>query len=507
MVDLLCRLEPNYPGTLVCMKSGKRHLFLLLAWSAVISACAPIVSTKEAADLVVLAPGEMVLHQSKANGRYFENAGGQIVYLQGSYQREEFQDDANGCNTCGKSSWKTAMSMVQSNQGNFLRLSTADSSATGPLSPVAFPMPWVRSEICCAADGGNKFDLRRLDIGNLEVPDIDSSHYFERLRARTMDARAKSIYVSIMLFQSWSWENSLRCSGCTSWNYHPFKAGNNINEIDADSNADGQGLELGSMGNDWNVYQDNYIRQMVDSVADLDNVLLEICNECYDTIATNAWQMSLIDLIKNYERTKILRHPVLISGLADMDNAPLFDSSADAVSPADTGYETTPAVADPGKVSILDMDHINPCTGTNDDDWPFKALTRGHNLSYMYCNRYGIPTEDEAAIMRRMGFASHYASRVNLKTAVPETKSEVCSTRYCLIGPDHALAYVPGGGPITINLGSSDSWSGEWFNPATNTTHTSGVVLNGFGILTAPFPGDAIIYLVRTPFATQPSLP
>lgn len=395
--------------------------------------------------------------------------------------------------------------MVRNYQGNFLRLSTADSPAIHPLGPVASPMPWVRSEICCAADGGNKFDLSRLDIGNLDAPDINAPHYFERLRGRIADARSHGIYVAIMLFQSWSWESGLRCVQCRSWDQHPFKAGNNINGVAADRNADGQGLELGSNGNDWNRYQEDYIRQTVDAVADLDNVLFEVCNECYDTSETNEWQRSVMTFIKDYERSKALRHPVLMSALADMNNGPLFDSAADAVSPASAGYESNPAVADAGKVSILDMDHINPCTGVNDDDWPFKALIRGHNLSYMYCNDYGAPAAGEATIMRRMGYASRYASRLDLKTAVPETSSDICSTTYCLIGPHQALAYVPDGGSITINLNSADVWAVEWFDPATNRSHQGPFLSKGSGTVTPPFTGDAVVLLMRLP-TSPPSL-
>ena len=469
-----------------------------VALSLFLSGCAHTVPIEEPAVVEAQLPGVMLLHRSPANGRYFENANGHIVYLQGSYHREEFQDNANGCSTCGASSWRTALSLVRASHGNFLRLSTADSSAIRPAGPVASPMPWARSEVCCAADGGNKFDLTKLDVGNLDAPDVNASHYFERLRARIMDARRYGIYVAIMLFQSWSWENSLRCAQCTSWDFHPFKGGNNINDVNADGNADGQGLELGSLGNQWGQYQDDYIRHTVDAVADLDNVLFEVCNECYDIGETNAWQAAVMALIKDHERSRAFQHPVLMSGLADMNNGPLFEGGADAISPAAAWYETDPAVMDQRRVSILDMDHINPCTGFNNDDWPLKAFVRGHNLSYMYCNGYGEPSRGERTIMRRMGYASRYASRLDLKAAVPETSREICSTTYCLIGPDHTLAYIPDGGPITINLNSPDSWTVEWFDPETNRTHNGTLLPNGTGTVTAPFSGDAILLLMRT---------
>jgi hypothetical protein len=476
----------------------------LVTLSLFLSGCTHTLPSEPPVTVQAPVPGMMLLHQSTTNGRHFENANGHIVYLQGSYHREEFQDNANGCSTCGTSSWHTALSAVRASHGNFLRLSTADSSAIRPSGPVASPMPWVRSEVCCAADGGNKFDLANLDVGNLDAPDINAPHYFERLRARIMDARRHGIYVAIMLFQSWSWENNLRCAQCTSWDFHPFKAGNNINGVAPDRNADGQGLELGSLGNEWNQYQDAYIRQTVTTVADLDNVLFEVCNECYDTAEMNAWQTAVMALIRDHERSQSFRHPLLMSALADMNNGPLFDGAADAISPAAAWYETDPVITDQRKVSILDMDHINPCTGFNNDDWPFKAFLRGHNLSYMYCNGYGEPSPGERIIIRRMGYASRYAARMDLRVAVPETSREICSTTYCLVGPDHALAYVPDGGPITINLSSPDGWALEWFDPETNRTHNGPLLLNGAGTVTAPFRGDALLLLMRMP-AVSPS--
>jgi hypothetical protein len=186
-----------------------------------------------------------------------------------------------------------------------------------------------------------------------------------------------------------------------------------------------------------------------------------------------------------------------MSGLADMNNGPLLDSVADAISPAAASYETDPAVADHRKVSILDMDHINPCVELNNDDWPFKALVRGHNVSYMYCNGYGDPSRGEQTIMRRMGYASRYASRVDLKVAVPETNREICSTTYCLIGRDEALAYVPDGGPITVNLNSPHGWIVEWFDPETNRAYNGSLLPNGTGTMSAPFGGDAVLLLMR----------
>src|SRR5258708_29075041 len=46
----------------------------------------------------------------------------------------------------------------------------------------------------------------------------------------------RSIYVSVMLFDSWGLG---RYGGNTPWPYHPFQSTNNVNGINGDPNGDG----------------------------------------------------------------------------------------------------------------------------------------------------------------------------------------------------------------------------------------------------------------------------
>ena len=54
--------------------------------------------------------------------------------------------------------------------------------------------------------------------------------------------------------------------------------------------------------------QEAYVRHVVDTVNDLDNVLYEISNEAADY--STAWQYHMIRLIHDYERAKPKQHPV-----------------------------------------------------------------------------------------------------------------------------------------------------------------------------------------------------
>ena len=73
-----------------------------------------------------------------------------------------------------------------------------------------------------------RFDLRRFDPA-----------YFRRLRNRVLAAKARGIYVSVMLFEGWG----LQWQGDWRWRSHPFHAPNNVNGIEGDANDDGSGLE------------------------------------------------------------------------------------------------------------------------------------------------------------------------------------------------------------------------------------------------------------------------
>jgi hypothetical protein len=437
----------------------------------------------------------MLLHKSLENGRYFATSDGRIRYLNGGYEGSEFQDYAFGGST--KSDFQTALDILTQHGGNLLRFWTSESSSTNLGGRGAKQMPWMRSSDCCAADGGNKFDLSRFDIGNLDSPDVNSIHYFERMRARVIAARSENIYVSIMLWHSFGWENGGRLPGNRSWESHPFNRRNNINGVNGDPNGDGQGLELGSLGQAFTPYQEAYVRQVLDTVGDLDNVLYEICNECYDRSDTNAWQRYFIDFIRQYEAARGHRHPVGMTSLQNFNNEVLMESPADFIAPGGPGYEQAPPRAPAAHVSILDMDHMVPCTGSNDSKWPWKAFTRGHNLWYIYCEGYGKPNGSEGMVLTRMGQTQMYATRMDLRTSIPETDVSVCSSGYCLMGPDSILAFVPEGGAVTIELRTPGTWAVEWFDPVSGNAAVGTSVREGLRTLTVPFSGEAAVFLVR----------
>ncbi len=110
-----------------------------------------------------------------------------------------------------------------------------------------------------------------------------------------------------MLFQGWSVEKKGQVGN--PWQGHPFNKANNINGIDGDLNGDGQGPEIHTLDAPTEILerQQAYVRQVVDTVNDLDNVLYEIGNEMH--VGSVKWQYRMIEYIREYERSKPKQHP------------------------------------------------------------------------------------------------------------------------------------------------------------------------------------------------------
>lgn len=160
------------------------------------------------------------------------------------------------------------------------------------------PQPWQRTGPGKALDGKPKFDLEKFDPA-----------YFERLRARVKAAGDRGIYVSVMLFEGWA----LRFDP-TSWGGHPFRMANNVQGINGDPNGDGKGLEIQTLTiPKITALQEAYVRKVIDTINDLDNVLYEVSNEANllnSSTSTKDWQYHIIRFIKNEEAKKPRQHPV-----------------------------------------------------------------------------------------------------------------------------------------------------------------------------------------------------
>lgn len=434
---------------------------------------------------------------SQNNPRYFTDGSGKAIYLTGSHTW------ANGKIHFGTASWddfdyENYLNRLKNWNHNFIRLWMWEHpQGEGPNGIVIVnPLPFERTGPGSANDGKPRFDLTRFNQA-----------YFDFLQSRVIDAGNRGIYISIMLFSGDITEDNV-------WHYHPFNVANNINGINADLNEDGTGLEYYSLKDPQiKAIQESYIRKVVDTVNNLDNVLYEIGNEINPSPDSTNWQYYMIEYTKNYESSKLKQHPVGMTAaypLWNDLNEPLFNSPADWISPGGKSdslfdYGNDPPVNDGSKVILLDTDHISP--RPSGSHWVWKSFLRGHNPIYMdsiapwpYTSidepwqDFNYPLRWE--MRKAMGYALAYAEKMNLKDMEP--LSSISSTSYCLANPGvEYLIYQPIlNSTFSLNM-AEGTYSYEWFNPNSGEVASKGSfkVEGGNQSFTPPFNEDAVLYI------------
>ena len=167
--------------------------------------------------------------------------------------------------------------------------------------------------------------------------------------------------------------------------------------------------------------QEAYVRKVIDTVNDLDNVLYEISNENHP--ASNEWQYHMIRFIKEVERGRSKQHPVgMTFQYRGGSNRTLFDGPADWISPnPEGGYKDDPPANDGRKVVLNDTDHLWGIGGNS--AWAWKSFLRGHHPIFMdpYDGRVlGRRFDPQFDPLRRsLGQTLRYAERLDLAAMRP----------------------------------------------------------------------------------------
>lgn len=494
------------------------------------------------------APGPLVV--CTANPRYFTVATGspgeqKAIYLTGSHIWNNFHDGLGPGLACPEvpeqNDYGAYLAFLKEHGHNFIRLwrweQFKSQAATANFHLCMTPQPWLRTGPGLATDGKPKFDLSRLD-----------PRYFERLRDRVIAAGKEGIYVSVMLFDGFGLHLSQAPDHVEG---HPFFAVNNVNGIALTSINDYQILPLDP---DVQAFQEAYIRKVIDTVADLPNVLYEVANESAggghvdqafaDVLGlsvipswgdSTAWQYWVIELVKQYERQMSYpRHPIGMTmqfPVPDQTavNAVLFNSPADWISPGDdevfvpgeypeneaertvSRWLTTPPEHTGSKVVLTDTDHY--AAGRGDALWVWKSFLRGHhpilmdfgiiNVSSPLDPSLGVPSYESFEPARyAMGDTLRFASRMRLITMEP--RSDLSSTGYVLAHPGtEYLVLQPdeSASPFTVTL-EAGTYTVEWFSISSRQTESDGeIAVEGSGTITFTPKGSSaspvVLYLKR----------
>lgn len=495
---------------------------------------------------MTIAPGPLVV--SDANPRYFTvasgDATGRAVYLTGSHIWNNFHDGMGPGADCAETSeeldFGAYLEFLEERGHNFIRLwrweQFKSQAAGGDFHLCMTPQPWARTGPGEAKDGKPKFDLDRLD-----------QPFFDRLRSRAITAGDRGIYVVVMFFEGWAIHLSPAPDNVEG---HPFHAANNVSGIGITSILDYQVLPLDPRVQ---ALQETYIRNVIDTVHDLPNVLWEVANESsgggkVDAAFAEAlgkrgspewgdsteWQYWVIDVVKSYEREMGYdTHPIGMTMQFPVPeqtkvNDPLFGSHAAWISP---GYDDEifavgghpmapgspqsrwledPPAADGRKVVITDTDHYAP--GRGDALWAWKSFLRGHHPILMDFGiiggvnppdpSSGAPMSFEAFEPARyaMGDTVRFAERVDLIEMEP--RGELTSTGYALANPgEEYLVLQPceATDPFTVTL-EAGTYAVEWFSvDDRETAKAADVTAESPGPISfsAPFDGagPGVLYL------------
>ena len=427
--------------------------------------------------------------RKSTNGRYFMDAGGKTIVLNGSHTWLSLQDVAG----MPAFDYQDYLDFLSTNRHNFFRLWVWEQamgiSGAGDLA--VSPLPYERTGPGTGYDGLPKFDLTRLNQA-----------YFDRMRAWVVEARDRGIYVSIMLFNGFSvvHKNGGQGNPC---NGHPYNGANNVNNVNVASNGSCATAHTVTNGQ-VTALQDAYVTKVIETVGDLDNVLYEVSNE--SEANSTVWQYRMINFIKSAEAGGQYQHPVgMTFQYPGGSNNALFNSPADWISPNGTGgYDTNPPVATTQKVVVLDTDHIWGIGG--DYSWLWRSITRGYSVLYMDCWVENFYTGCDSAyingsvrrdLLRNLGYARTLLDRTNLATLTPQ--GSLASSGFALARTGSGGEYVvykPSGTTVSVNLTSTPgALVTEWLNPLTGAITTGTVAGGGTRTITAPFSGAGVLYV------------
>jgi hypothetical protein len=445
------------------------------------------------------------LRVSQANPRYFSDATGRPVYLTGTHTWNDLVDESPAASlaTLPRFDFGRYLRFLRENHHNFIRLWAWEQSRWAPWSASQDyrfdPLPYARSSVCCALDGGNKFDLTRYNPA-----------FFNRLRDRVAAAQANGIYISVMLFEGSSISTyPIDPTWLNAWPGNPYNGANNINGVDA-TDADGSGFPSHEPNPAVWPYQRAYIHQVVDTVNRFDNVLYEVDNEDQergDAATRNMqWQNQVVDEVHHYEAARYRQtHPAGITSPWGSPSPVLLASHADWISPP--GGADQYDVAGHGKVIIWDTDHITGQALTIDQNW--RAFTRGNNVISMEHKDCGVGYIDPEDGVTDPDWRSSCADLVQgdtlrlaeqLPLAFMTPRGDLCSTAFCLAWPGHDyVVYEPdASATLTLTL-PPGIYRARWLDAGRHRWLSSVTVASrgGTKAFTSPVPGPAVLQIRR----------
>ena len=355
-------------------------------------------------------------------------------------------------------------------------------------------LPYLRTGPGLANDGRPKYDLTQFN-----------PYYFERMAAACAAARARGIYVHLVLIDGWIFRVP------ALWKFHAYNSANNVNHVDGDPKRTGMSTdpEQGScsLGNVQALEVEKaYLRRIVDAVNDFDNILFEVSNENYYNLE---WELSISKFVHEYEKGKPRQHLVMPLDLPDHDYGGVT-YGADAKNDHTKSWKTWDLAQLHAKLLAargLKQPLIYDTDGIESNDNPVQrkgfwtAFVSGGHVDYTdYSFQPEIGGDERglrrAELRRQLGHLAAFTRQVHFWEMQPADWVR-SGDAFALASPREAVLYLPRGGNVDVDLeGMPGSLRAKWFNPRNGLFSESFAVTGG---KTQPFAApdvhDWVLYL------------
>jgi hypothetical protein len=381
------------------------------------------------------------------NPHYFRAADGKPVLLVGDYVWGTFSDVDYD--------YEAMLGTLQANGLNFARVWVWWGLETFPEPDRRTnAIPFLRPGPGMARDGRPRYDLTR-----------PNEAFFERLHSVCEAARERGIFLQLTLFDAWMLKHA------DLWALHAYHRDNNVNGVDGDPADTGRGTDgergFCSLGNPTAFEQQKaFIRHVVDSVSDLDNVFFEIANENYYSAD---WERALCEFIHEYEAGKPKRHLSMPLDLPDHDYGGIKTWDLASL------HANLLRARALGQPLIFDTDGIGSPDDATVRKAAWTAFASGGHVSYLDESLQAGPAHggdvrgtSRATLRGQLGHLARFARRVRFWEMHPEETAVKAGAAYALGSADELVAYLPTGGTLTLDSpGMKGPLTALWLNPRT----------------------------------------
>jgi len=375
---------------------------------------------------------------------YFQTADGKPVLLIGDYAWGTFSDvDFD---------YKAQFDALRANGLNIARVWLWWGAEQLPLpNDKQHIEPFLRPGPGKANDARPKYDLSKFNPA-----------FFERLRDLCAAARERGLFLQLITVDAWMLKHP------HLWRLHAFQRDNNLNGVDGDPRNTGEGTDgqqgFCSLGNPRALeFQKAYLRKLVDTVNEFDNILIEIANENY---YSEAWERHLCEVIREYELAKPRQHALMPLDLLNHSSVvQKWDPKTIHSALLQKRHLRQPLIFDTDWIINDSDDEIRRAMWT--------AVLSGGHFNYMDDSlefREKPLPDKRAALHRQIGHLAAFMKPLKPWEMQPDDALVKSGYAFALASTNEMAAYLPSGGSVTLDLASlPGQFTARWFNPREGT--------------------------------------